>query len=169
VLAAHRDVDALDLAGAAPEAEAELEVAAADNVKRVLRRRRSAWTGPPSQARRGWFFSPRSRPSGTPSASSAGRGQAERPRRLAKLGVQVVDHPLAKALLAQLRDRNTPPPLFRLLAKRLALVLCLEATRGVPTAPVEVETPLTRTTGARLAKPWWPCPCCGPGSGCWRR
>jgi hypothetical protein len=38
VLAAHCDVDALDLAGAAAEAEAELEVAAADNVKRVLRR-----------------------------------------------------------------------------------------------------------------------------------
>ncbi len=69
------------------------------------------------------------------------------------MGVQVVDHPLAKALLAALRDRSTPPPLFRLLAKRLALVLCLEATRGVPTAPVEVDTPLTRTTGARLAKP----------------
>jgi uracil phosphoribosyltransferase len=69
------------------------------------------------------------------------------------VGVQVVDHPLAKALLAALRDRTTPPPLFRLLAKRLALVLCLEATRNVPTAPVEVETPLSRTTGLRLAKP----------------
>jgi uracil phosphoribosyltransferase len=69
------------------------------------------------------------------------------------LGVQVVDHPLAKALLAALRDRNTPPPLFRLLAKRLALVLCLEATRAVPTLEIEVDTPLSRTTGARLAKP----------------
>ncbi len=69
------------------------------------------------------------------------------------MGVQVVDHPLAHSLLAALRDRTTPPPLFRLLAKRLALVLCLEATRAMPTAEVEVETPLARTTGARLAKP----------------
>lgn len=36
VLAAHRDVDALDLAGAAPGTEAALREAAADNVKRVL-------------------------------------------------------------------------------------------------------------------------------------
>ena len=69
------------------------------------------------------------------------------------MGIQVVDHPLAKALLAALRDRGTPPPLFRLLAKRLALVLCLEATRAVPTVRMEVETPLGMTTGARLAKP----------------
>lgn len=69
------------------------------------------------------------------------------------MGVQVVQHPLAESMLAALRDRTTPPPLFRLLAKRLALVLCIEATRAVPTAPVEVETPLARTTGARLARP----------------
>jgi len=56
-------------------------------------------------------------------------------------------------MLAALRDRRTPPPLFRLLAKRLALVLCLEATRAVPTAEVEVETPLALTVGARIAKP----------------
>ncbi|HMK97748.1 MAG TPA: uracil phosphoribosyltransferase [Acidimicrobiales bacterium] len=68
-------------------------------------------------------------------------------------GVQLVDHPLAQAMLAALRDRRTPPPLFRLLAKRLALVLCLEATRAVPTAPIEVETPLARAPGARIAKP----------------
>lgn len=67
--------------------------------------------------------------------------------------MQVVEHPLAKSLLAALRDRKTPPPLFRLLAKRLALVLCIEATRAMPTASVEVETPLARAAGVRLAKP----------------
>ena len=36
-LAAHRDVDTLDLTGAPPEAAAALEVAAADNVTRVVR------------------------------------------------------------------------------------------------------------------------------------
>ncbi|MGH9105441.1 MAG: uracil phosphoribosyltransferase [Acidimicrobiales bacterium] len=68
------------------------------------------------------------------------------------VGVHVVEHPLAKSMLAALRDRSTPPPLFRLLAKRLALVLCLEATRVIRTAPVEVETPLAKTTGVRIAK-----------------
>ncbi len=65
----------------------------------------------------------------------------------------VVDHPLAASMLAALRDATTPPPMFRLLAKRLALVLCLEATRSVPTASYQVETPLGMTTGQRLAKP----------------
>jgi uracil phosphoribosyltransferase len=69
------------------------------------------------------------------------------------LGVNVVDHPLAKSLLASLRDRSTPPPLFRLLAKRLALLLCMEATRRVPLVQIEVETPLAKTTGARIAQP----------------
>src|SRR5579863_1497274 len=70
-----------------------------------------------------------------------------------QVSVQVVSHPLASSMLADLRDRNTPPPLFRLLAKRLALVLCLEATKGMLTTPVEVETPLARAAGARLAQP----------------
>jgi acyl-CoA reductase-like NAD-dependent aldehyde dehydrogenase len=38
VLAAHRDVEAIDLAGAPEGLDAQLEEAAADNVKRVLRR-----------------------------------------------------------------------------------------------------------------------------------
>lgn len=69
------------------------------------------------------------------------------------MDVQVVEHPLAASILSALRDRGTPPPLFRLLAKRLALVLCVEATRAVPTSPINVETPLARTTGARLTRP----------------
>ena len=48
---------ALDLAGAAPEAEAELEVAAADNVKRVLRRPPIGvdWSAEPGPARLVFF------------------------------------------------------------------------------------------------------------------
>jgi len=57
VLAAHRDVEALDLAGAADGTEAELEVAAADNVKRVLRRARAEpdWAADPGPARMLFF------------------------------------------------------------------------------------------------------------------
>jgi uracil phosphoribosyltransferase len=59
----------------------------------------------------------------------------------------VVDHPLARHLLTQLRDRTTPPPLFRTIAKRLTIALVLEAVRGLPTVEVEVETPLAPTRG----------------------
>ncbi|HYT30920.1 MAG TPA: uracil phosphoribosyltransferase [Actinomycetota bacterium] len=64
--------------------------------------------------------------------------------------VTVVDHPLAQHLLASLRDRNTPPPLFRTITKRLTIALMLEAVRGLPTVEVEVETPLEPATGRRV-------------------
>ena len=57
VLAAHRDVDALDLAGSSDPLDAQLEEAAADNVKRVLRRRRPApdWSTDPGPERMLFF------------------------------------------------------------------------------------------------------------------
>src|SRR5213080_898676 len=63
-----------------------------------------------------------------------------------------VDHPLAQHLLTRLRDVETPPTVFRTLAKRLTILIVLEAVRGLPTVEVEVETPLERTTG-RLISP----------------
>lgn len=66
------------------------------------------------------------------------------------MSVTVVDHPLAGHLLAQIRSRETPPPVFRTLAKRLALALTLEAIRDLPTERVDVETPLEPTTGRVL-------------------
>lgn len=62
----------------------------------------------------------------------------------------VVDHPLVQDLLNTLRDRETPPPSFRTVSRRLATVIVIEATRDLPTTTVEVETPLERTSGARV-------------------
>jgi acyl-CoA reductase-like NAD-dependent aldehyde dehydrogenase len=50
-LAAHRDVNALDLTGAAPGARADLQAAAADNVKRVYVPRDDDWGAAPGLAR----------------------------------------------------------------------------------------------------------------------
>jgi acyl-CoA reductase-like NAD-dependent aldehyde dehydrogenase len=54
-LASHMDVNAIDLAGV-DEAEAarDLEVAAADNLKRLLRPRQETWTDPPDMSRMVW-------------------------------------------------------------------------------------------------------------------
>ena len=57
-------------------------------------------------------------------------------------GLTVVDHPLAGHLLAGLRDTRTEPERFRYLTERLSMVLVLEATRHLPTAPATVQTPL---------------------------
>jgi uracil phosphoribosyltransferase len=69
------------------------------------------------------------------------------------LALTVVEHPLAGAMLTALRDEGTPPPLFRLLTKRLALALTLEATRNLPTRPVRVRTPLADADGVAVGVP----------------
>jgi uracil phosphoribosyltransferase len=56
--------------------------------------------------------------------------------------VTVVDHPLAGHLLAGLRNVETEPERFRFLARRLATVLVLEATRDLATRRAAVRTPL---------------------------
>lgn len=63
----------------------------------------------------------------------------------------VVEHPLAGHLLTELRDRGTRSPVFRTLTRRLTTALVLEATRDLPSEPREVETPLERMQGSRLA------------------
>jgi acyl-CoA reductase-like NAD-dependent aldehyde dehydrogenase len=50
-LASHRDVNALDLTGAAPGARADLRAAAADNVKRVYVPRATDWAAKPDLSR----------------------------------------------------------------------------------------------------------------------
>jgi Uracil phosphoribosyltransferase len=84
------------------------------------------------------------------------------------VSVTVVDHALAGHLLAQLRSQETAPPVFRTLAKRLALTLALEAIRDLPTTEITVRTPLEETTG-RCSTTSSPCRSCARGSGCWRR
>ena len=56
--------------------------------------------------------------------------------------VHVVDHPLVHDALATLRDASTPPEEFRRTAVRVSLLLAAEATRDVPSRPVEVRTPI---------------------------
>jgi uracil phosphoribosyltransferase len=63
----------------------------------------------------------------------------------------VVDHPLAAHLLTSLRDRETPPPVFRSLTRRLTLALVLEATRDLGTSVEKVTTPLEEMEGSRIA------------------
>jgi uracil phosphoribosyltransferase len=67
--------------------------------------------------------------------------------------VHVADHPLITHKVSVLRDKDTPSPLFRLLVEELVTLLAYEATREVRVEEIQVETPLTTTTGLRLSKP----------------
>ncbi len=70
--------------------------------------------------------------------------------------VEIVDHPLIQHKISLMRDKNTGTKEFRDLVSEVAMLLCYEATRDLPTEEVEVETPiaLARTkvlAGRKLA------------------
>lgn len=61
------------------------------------------------------------------------------------------DHPLILDRLARLRDKETPPPVFRGLVHDLSTLLFMEASRDLRMQPVTIQTPLTSHTGQRIA------------------
>jgi uracil phosphoribosyltransferase len=67
--------------------------------------------------------------------------------------VFVADHPLVAHKLTLLRKEATSQPTFRQLVEELVTLLAYEATRSIRTESVEVTTPVTTTTGVRLARP----------------
>ncbi len=58
----------------------------------------------------------------------------------------VVQHPLIKHKLAVLRDRRTSKKNFRELVDEISMLMGYEVTKDLPLEPVEIETPLERTT-----------------------
>jgi len=56
--------------------------------------------------------------------------------------VTVLQHPLAAHFLTHLRDKTTKPANFRLLTKRLTVLLAIEATQSLTLRPRAIETPL---------------------------
>lgn len=65
----------------------------------------------------------------------------------------MVDHPLAAQLLTRLRDRDTDRAVFRQAVEELSVMLLFEATRGLATEAVTVETPLAAADGCRVVGP----------------
>lgn len=67
--------------------------------------------------------------------------------------VHVANHPLISHKLTVLRDERTDSPTFRHLVEELVTLLAYEATREVRTESVSIKTPVTQTTGLKLANP----------------
>ena len=63
----------------------------------------------------------------------------------------VMDHPLVQHKVAILRDIATGTKQFKELVNELAVLLAYEATRDLPLADVEVQTPITTATCKMLA------------------
>lgn len=66
------------------------------------------------------------------------------------MNLTVIDHPLTRHYLTVLRDRDTDPQQFRAAAKGLTYTLVFEATRRLPLAQFDIETPMETTTGYRI-------------------
>jgi uracil phosphoribosyltransferase len=62
-----------------------------------------------------------------------------------------VTHPLVQHKLSYLRDKDTPTVHFRKLVNELTLLLTYEATKDLPTEPVEIETPLETMQAQRIS------------------
>ena len=58
------------------------------------------------------------------------------------MSITVLQHPLAAHFLTHLRDKTTKPATFRLLTKRLTVLLALEAAASLRSTPKPIETPL---------------------------
>ncbi|NMC54613.1 MAG: uracil phosphoribosyltransferase [Chloroflexi bacterium] len=64
--------------------------------------------------------------------------------------VHVSNHPLVAHKLSLLRSIDTEPKKFREVVRELAILLTYEATQDLATRQIEVQTPLTKTSGAHL-------------------
>ncbi len=65
--------------------------------------------------------------------------------------VTVVSHPLIQHKLTMLRDKNTSSKDFRELVREIAMLMAYEVTRNLPLEEIEIETPITKSTGHILA------------------
>lgn len=65
--------------------------------------------------------------------------------------LHVIRHPLIEDVMSRLRHRDTPCAEFRVLARRVSLLIAAEAARDLGLEKVEVETPLESTHGRRLS------------------
>jgi uracil phosphoribosyltransferase len=63
----------------------------------------------------------------------------------------VLDHPLIRHKLGLLRDRRTTTKDFKQLVSEIAMLMAYEVTKDLPLEPVDIDTPLERTQGERVA------------------
>lgn len=67
------------------------------------------------------------------------------------MSVHILSHPLLEHKLSVLRDKNTGTRDFRAAVSEIAMLMCYEATRDLPTQNVKVETPLAIADCKRIA------------------
>lgn len=62
----------------------------------------------------------------------------------------VFSHPLVKAKITQMRDKNTTTKEFGELVDEISGLMCYEITRDFELEEIEIETPITKTIGYKI-------------------
>jgi uracil phosphoribosyltransferase len=65
----------------------------------------------------------------------------------------VADHPLIRHKITLLRDKETPPILFRMLVREIAQLMLYEPTRDLALVDRDIETPVAAAQAPVLAAP----------------
>ena len=65
--------------------------------------------------------------------------------------IHIIDHPLIQHKLTIMRSKSTSSGEFRRLLKEITLLMGYELTRDLPLEDVEIETPLEKAHGKRVA------------------
>lgn len=65
--------------------------------------------------------------------------------------VITMEHPLIQHKIGIMRRKNTSTKEFRDLVSEVAMLICYEATRELPLAEIEIETPLVKTIAWEIA------------------
>lgn len=66
--------------------------------------------------------------------------------------IEVLDHPLLKVHVTELRNRDTPPRAFRQHLTAIARLLAYPVLANLEVSPVSVETPLMSASGHRFSR-----------------
>lgn len=65
--------------------------------------------------------------------------------------IHITDHPLIQHKLTIMRSKDTSSGEFRRLLKEITLLMGYELTRDLPLEDIEIETPLEKARGKRVA------------------
>jgi len=65
--------------------------------------------------------------------------------------LHIINHPLIQHKLTQMRRVSTGSKDFRELLEEISLLMAYEVTRDLPTEDIEIETPIAKTIGKKIA------------------
>lgn len=64
--------------------------------------------------------------------------------------VYILDHPLVRSKMTQIRQIQTPTKMFKELVKEITSLMCYELTRELETETFTIETPICEAIGYRI-------------------